>query len=170
MSISIWLTLAACAVAAFFDVRSRRIPNVLTGSLAVAAIAVHAFSGVEAALGSAAVMIAVTVLGAAAYAAGGIGGGDVKLWIAASGMIGFPLCIPFFLYTLIGGGVLAIGFIIARGGGRHSLARAVQMASGGVRSVVRDKAQTLPYAIAFAFGALLVALSQSVFPFLRIAS
>lgn len=168
MPISIWLTFAACVAAAVFDVRARRIPNVLTILFAVAALAVHAFFGVESFLASLAVMAVVTLLGAAAYALGGIGGGDVKLWIAGSGMLGFPLCIPFLLYTLIGGGVLAIGFMVARGGARQSLVRAASMASGGTQNVVRDKTQTLPYAVAFAFGALLVALSQSVFPFLRI--
>ncbi len=168
MSISILLTLAACVAAAVFDVRTRRIPNVLTGSLAIAALAVHAFSGVESVLLSLAVMLAVTLLGTAAYALGGIGGGDVKLWIAGSGMLGFPLCVPFLLYTLIGGGVVAIVFIVARGGARHSRANAVPTASGRMQSVVRDKTQALPYAMAFALGALFVALSQSVFSFLRI--
>lgn len=166
MSISIWLTFAACIAAAVFDVRTRRIPNVLTGSLALGALALHAFFGLESFVASLVVMIAVTVLGAAAYAAGGIGGGDVKLWIAGSGMLGFPLCIPFLLYALIGGGVLAIGFMIARGGARQSFARVAAIANGSP-AMVRKKSQTLPYAVAFAFGALLVALSQSVFPFLR---
>jgi Flp pilus assembly protein protease CpaA len=113
-------------------------------------------------------MAVLTLGGAVAYAAGGIGGGDVKLWIAASGMLSYPLCVPFFLYSLVGGGLLAIGFIIARGGVKKSFARAVAATTGGLSAVVRDKTQTIPYAIAFAFGAIAVALSQTALPFLRI--
>ena len=113
-------------------------------------------------------MAVLTIAGAVAYAAGGIGGGDVKLWIVASGMLSYPLCVPFFVYSLIGGGLLAIGFIASRGGWKQSLARAAAATTGGLRAVARDKTQTIPYAIAFAFGAVLVALSQSALPFLRI--
>ena len=60
-------------------------------------------------------MAVLTAAGTVVYALGGIGGGDIKLAIAASGMLGFPLCIPFLLYTAIGGGVLAIVFIVSRG-------------------------------------------------------
>jgi prepilin peptidase CpaA len=141
---------------------------VLTGALALAAIAVHASSGWQPALVSLAVMAVLTLGGAVAYAAGGIGGGDVKLWIAASGMLSYPLCVPFFLYSLVGGGLLAIGFIIARGGVKKSFARAIAATTGGLSAVVRDKTQTIPYAIAFAFGAVAVALSQTALPFLRI--
>jgi len=168
VSIPIWLTLAACILAAVCDVRTRRIPNVLTGTLVVAAVVVHAFSGWQPALVSLAVMAVLTLAGAVAYAAGGIGGGDVKLWIVASGMLSYPLCVPFFVYSLVGGGLLAIGFIASRGSWKQSLARAAAATTGGLRAVARDKTQTIPYALAFAFGAVLVALSQTALPFLRI--
>jgi prepilin peptidase CpaA len=114
-------------------------------------------------------MAFLTAAGTFVYAMGGIGGGDIKLGIAASGMLGFPLCIPFLLYTAIGGGVLAIVFIVSRGKIRATASRVMLMAMGGSRSVVAAKSETLPYAVAFASGAILIVLSQSVAPFLRIS-
>ena len=161
------MTLAGCAAASYCDVRARRIPNWLTGSLALAALAVHSFSGVRAALTSLLVMAVLTAAGTLIYSRGGIGGGDVKLAIAASGMLSYPLCVPFMLYSAIGGGVLAIAFIIFRPSARPSLSRALSVTMG-VPGIATRKNETLPYAVAFAFGAALVALSQSVAPFLRI--
>jgi prepilin peptidase CpaA len=148
-----WLTLAGCAIASYGDVRTRRIPNWLTGSLALAALAIHSFYGLRAALISLLVMAVLTAAGTLVYSRGGIGGGDIKLAIAASGMLSYPLCLPFLLYSAIGGGLLAVGFLVVRRQSRAS-------ASG--------KRETLPYAVAFVFGALLVALSQTYAPFLRI--
>jgi prepilin peptidase CpaA len=169
MPVAIWLTLGACLVAAYLDIRRRRIPNWLTASLAIAAIAVHAFSGIRAVGESIAVMAVLTALGTLLYSRGGIGGGDIKLAIAASGMVSFPLCIPFLLYTAIGGGLLAIVFVIVRGGARASFSRAIMLtASSGAQGLSVEKSETLPYAVAFAFGATMVVLAQSVAPFLRL--
>jgi prepilin peptidase CpaA len=168
MPVAIWLTLAGCLAASYCDVRTRRIPNWLTGSLAAAAIVVHAFAGIHSLAESLAVMAVLTAGGTVVYALGGIGGGDIKLAIAASGMLGFPLCIPFLLYTAIGGGLLAIVFIVSRRKVRETASRVMLTTMGGSRGVVAGKGETLPYAVAFAFGAILIVLSQSVAPFLRI--
>jgi prepilin peptidase CpaA len=148
------VTLAACIVASYSDVKSRRIPNWLTGSLALAALAIHSFYGLRAALISVAVMVVLTLSGTLLFSRGGIGGGDIKLAIAASGMVSFPSCVPFLLYSAIGGGLLAIGFIL--------FLRTTRGEDG-------SKPKTLPYAVAFLFGAVMLALSQSVAPFLRIS-
>ncbi len=166
MSAAIILTLAACLAASFYDVRVRRIPNWLTASVAVAAIGLHALSGLQAVAVSVAVMLILTVAGTLVYARGGIGGGDVKLAIVTSGMLSYPLCLPFLLYTALGGGLLAVLFLIFRPDSRPSLARVTLIASGG--GSVAATRTSLPYALAFAFGAVAVALSQSVLPFLRI--
>ncbi|HXM06215.1 MAG TPA: prepilin peptidase [Candidatus Acidoferrum sp.] len=149
-----WLALAGCAVASYGDVRSRRIPNWLTGSLALAALAIHSFYGLRAAIISLLVMIVLTGAGTLVYSWGGIGGGDIKLAVAASGMVSYPLCVPFLLYSAIGGGLLAIGFILLRRAARGDNI---------------PKSKTLPYAVAFLFGAVVLVLSQSVAPFLRIS-
>jgi prepilin peptidase CpaA len=161
MSAAIWLTLAGCLIAGYTDVRTRRIPNWLTGSLAVGALIFHSFAGLRPALVSLIIMLVLTLLGTLAYSRGGIGGGDIKLAVAASGMLSYPLFVPFLLYTAIGGGLLSIVFI-----GRR--ARAIATA-GNAPGVAPSKSEMLPYAAAFAFGAALVTLSQSIAPFLRIS-
>ena len=165
--VSIALTLAGCIIASFFDIRQRRIPNWLTGAIAIAAIAVHAFGGLRGLGISLAVMAVLTVAGSLVYSRGGIGGGDIKLAITASALLSFPLCVPFLLYTAIGGGFLAIAFLAARGK-TQVISRTVLMAAMGAPGLPPSKAETMPYAVAFAFGAILIALSQSIAPFLRI--
>jgi len=167
MSAAIWLTLGACCIAGVYDVRARRIPNALTGSLAAAAVIVHAFEGLPSLGVALAVMAALTFGGALVYARGGIGGGDVKLAIAACGMLSFPLCIPFALYTALGGGLLAIFYLIFRGETRAALSRVALTAAGAMPAGTAQRS-TLPYALAFVLGAIAIALSQSVAPFLRI--
>jgi len=168
MSIPVALTLAGCLTAAFFDVRARRIPNALTGSLVLAALIVHGLEGLRPLGISFAVMAVLTIAGALVYARGGIGGGDVKLAIAGSGMLSYPLCVPYLFYTAIGGGILAMGYIALRIRARAS---AVDGAAAGAISAPGPKpakGERMPYAVAFAFGAILVALSQHIAPFLMI--
>jgi prepilin peptidase CpaA len=164
----VWLTLAGCLAASYCDVRTRRIPNWLTGSLALAALIVHAFGGLRPAAESLAVMAVLTAAGTLVYSRGGIGGGDIKLGIAGAGMLSYPLCMPFLLYTAIGGGLLALLVLALRGSVRASFSRIVLMALAGGPGIMAERRETLPYAVAFAFGAIFVALSQSVAPFLRI--
>jgi prepilin peptidase CpaA len=167
MSVAIWLTLAGSCAAALCDVRSRRIPNWLTGAIALAAIAVNALGGWKTLAIAVGVMAGLTLLGTLVYARGGIGGGDVKLAVSCSGLLSYPLFIPFLLYTAIAGGALAVLYLVFRPGSRPSLSRTVVLAAGGLQGI-SDRRETLPYALAFAIGAILVALSQSVAPFLRI--
>jgi prepilin peptidase CpaA len=166
MSLAIWLTLAACLIASYCDVRARRIPNWLTGSLALAAVILHSLGGFRAVGVSLLVMAVLTAGGTLVYSRGGIGGGDIKLAIAGSGMLSWPLCVPFLLYTAIGGGLLAVIYLVLRGGARATFSRVALMTVGGAGGMAAERG-TLPYAVAFAFGAVLVALSQSVAPFLR---
>lgn len=169
VTISILLVSIACLAAAYNDVRRRRIPNWLTGALAAAAIAIHALGGLHSLLVTLLVMAAVTVLGTLIYSRGIMGGGDIKLAIGACGALGYPLCVPFLLYTMLGGGVLAIAYVILRSNPKQAFSRFVLLASGGAQAIVPDKTQALPYAIAFSIGAAAVALSQTIAPFLRIS-
>lgn len=167
MSVAVWLTLAGCCAAAVCDVRNRRIPNWLTGAMAIAAVAVHALAGWKALAIALAIMAGMTLLGTLVYSRGGIGGGDIKLALAASGLLSYPLFVPFLLYTAVAGGALAVLYLAFRPGSRPSLSRTIVLAAGGLQGI-SAKRETLPYAVAFAMGAILVALSQSVAPFLRI--
>jgi len=168
MSLVIWLTLAGCLVASYCDVRTRRIPNILTGPMVLIALIVHAFQGLWPFLICVAVIAVLTIGGTLLYSRGGIGAGDIKLAIAGSAMVSYPTCVPFLLYTAISGGLLALVFLAMRANGRAVLSRAVYMTLAGAPGIATDKREKLPYAVAFALGAILIALSQNVAPFLRI--
>lgn len=164
--------LAACAVAVITDLRARRIPNVLTAALALAALVVAGVAGPTALIVAVATLLGVTLLGFLAFSMHWLGGGDVKLLAASAAMLGFPDSLSFLLYTALGGGVFAL--VYAAGSGRlrtvlTSVALVVRpLLYKGTRSVPPARTTKLPYAVAIAAGALAVALSHTAAPFLKL--
>src|ERR1700722_2027338 len=168
ITLATWLVLGACAIAVATDLRSRRIPNVLTAALAVAALGLHATSGLAAFGVALATLVGVLFLGLVAFSFGWLGGGDVKLLAAGAAALGFPDALPFLVYTAIGGGVLALVFAAVTGR-LGSVLRSVALivrpfAYKGTTPVAPTDPIMLPYAIAIAFGAVAVALSHSAAP------
>jgi prepilin peptidase CpaA len=110
--IAIVIGLVACVT----DLRSRRIPNVLTFGSALAALVFHTMSagagGLLTALGGWALGVAFFFL---PFALGGMGGGDVKLVAALGAWLGPALTVWVALYTGIAGGILALGAALASG-------------------------------------------------------
>jgi prepilin peptidase CpaA len=107
-AIVISIGLAACA----FDVRTRRIPNALTLSAAVAGMLYHAAtSGVAGVQTSAAGWLLGLLLLLPYFALGGMGGGDVKLVAALGAWLGPWETFWLAMYAGIAGGV--IGLIVA---------------------------------------------------------
>jgi len=172
VSIAIWLVLGACAIAVLTDLRSRRIPNVLTAALALAALVLHATQGLVPFALACATLIGVLLIGFVAFSFGWLGGGDVKLLAAGAAALGLPDAVPFMIYTAIGGGLLALAVAIAMGRLKSVLASVTLLlrpfAYKGTVAVAPAKSITLPYAVAIAFGAVAVALSHSAAPFLRL--
>ena len=172
MTLAIWIVLAACALAVLTDLSSRRIPNVLTLSLAVAALTLHAFEGWIPFAVSVGALAAVMVVGFFAFSMGWLGGGDVKLAAAAGAALGFPDVVPFLIYTALGGGVLAL--LVALASGKiGAVFRSVSLvirpfAYKGTAPVAPANPIMLPYAVAIACGAVAVALSHTAAPFLRL--
>jgi len=172
VTLAIWIVLVACAIAVATDVSSRRIPNVLTIALAVAALGLHAMQGWASFGASLAALVSVMLLGFAAFSMGWLGGGDVKLAAAAAAAFGFPDAVPFLLYTAIGGGLLAL--VVALFTGRagtvfRSIALVLRpFAYKGTVAVAPTKPIMLPYAVAIATGATAVPLSHTAAPFLRL--
>jgi prepilin peptidase CpaA len=94
------------------DLRTRRIPNVLTVSGLGVALALRAVMGVDA-------LLAGLVGGAIALGLtlplvmlGGLGGGDSKLLVAVGAFLG-PAGLPMaLLVTALSGGVMALGLVV----------------------------------------------------------
>jgi prepilin peptidase CpaA len=114
--IRIGAVLAVAIVAVAFDVRTRRIPNLLTFGAAILALLVAIVSG-----GPAATMTAVFawMLGVALFfpffALGGMGAGDVKLLAALAAWLGPIDAVYLALFTAMAGGVIGLGVSLARG-------------------------------------------------------
>jgi prepilin peptidase CpaA len=98
---------------AFIDLRTRRVPNVLTMTLATIGIGC-------AAGGISGLTVVASVLGLAlglglmlpGYLFGATGAGDVKLMAAAGALLGPAHILLAFVYTALAGGVLAL--VVAR--------------------------------------------------------
>lgn len=141
------IVLSGAAIALFLaaaasDAARRTIPNPVVVALAVVGIArialgLAAGDGLGAAGLDVLAAVAVLAAGAAAFAAGMIGGGDAKLLAAGTLWIGTAGIGGYLLATVLAGGLLATGFLLWR-------AIAPRAAAGG-----------LPYALAIAAGGIL---------------
>jgi prepilin peptidase CpaA len=109
-------------VAAGIDLRTRRVPNVLTMGMAIAGIAIAAAGdgrvGVLAALGGCALGAALMMPG---HIFGATGAGDVKLLAASGTLLGPSLTLRAFVATAIAGGLLAVVVAVRRGRLRTTL-------------------------------------------------
>ncbi len=103
------VVLATVAVAALIDIRTRRIPNLLTFGSAAGALAYHAGTGGLHGLGSSAGGWAIGVgLFLPMFLLGGMGAGDVKLLGAVGAWLG-PMGVLYAgLYSVLAGGALAL--------------------------------------------------------------
>ena len=108
--------LAIAFVACVTDLRSRRIPNVLTFGAAVVGLIAHASSGgIHGALTSFGGLALGLGLFLPFFLLGGMGAGDVKLLAALGAWLGLVDVFWLAMYTSIIGGVLAVTVSLARG-------------------------------------------------------
>ncbi|MDB5073756.1 MAG: Prepilin peptidase CpaA [Candidatus Eremiobacteraeota bacterium] len=162
MSAPTIVLLLATFAAAATDVRSRKIPNVITACAAVAAIAVHVPAGPAAIATCVLAMAAAFLAGSVAFSAGWFGGGDVKLIAACCGIAGFPAAVWLVLDILIAGAVLALVTAAARG---RLVALVRSTAAVAARGTPVGEVP-LPYAVAIAAGSIAFAAAPLV-PSLR---
>jgi prepilin peptidase CpaA len=116
MSTSQLLVGTLLIVACISDLRTRRIPNVLTFSGIAAALAFHGFTG---GLSAAGWSVAGCILGALLFfplfALRGMGAGDVKLLAAVGAWLGPSQVVTAALVTSIAGGVIALAVALGHG-------------------------------------------------------
>lgn len=163
-SLTLATLLALLALAVWFDLRTRRIPNrlVLVGLAASLVLqAVHGVEGVQAwALG----LLAGFGLLVPLYVVRAMGAGDVKLMAMIGSFLGPLAALNVVIFTLVAGGLLAIGVALCKGALVNTL-RNVQFvmfetilrSAGGGRARVAPvavSAGNLPYAVAIAVGTL----------------
>jgi prepilin peptidase CpaA len=155
-----------CAlVAAVFDIKSRRIPNLLTGPAVIVALSLHlALDGWHGLFNSLSAGLICGVIFFLFYIAGGMGAGDVKLVAAAGCFAGLPNTASLLCYTAIVGGLMALGLALLRGRLGETVKNVFFLASHHLNQGlkphpelnVRNRSQLrLPYGVAIAMGCIL---------------
>jgi prepilin peptidase CpaA len=133
MNVPLWAAvpvLVVTGLAVRADVRTRRIPNLLTGPALLVGLVAHLAFGGAAGLSSAALgMAAAGGLLLPGWLMGWMGAGDVKLMAAVGAWLGFPLGVFAALATLMAGGVIALIVAARRGALKKSVWNAVVMGS-----------------------------------------
>ena len=152
------------AVGCAFDIKSRRIPNVLTFGAAAAGFGYHTATGGLGALGtSVSGWLVGVVMFIVPFALRGLGGGDVKLLGALGAWVGPLQAVWIALYTGVAGGLMALGLGLASGHLRPAIANLrlllVHWGVAGLRALPgltlhESKAPKLPYAIPILCGTL----------------
>ena len=154
---------APTIAAAVIDVRTRRVPNALTMSVALAgfALAVAGLGrvGIMASVAGCFVGLAVMLPG---HLLGATGGGDVKLLAAVGTLLGPGATLRAFVATAIAGGLIAMVVAVRRGRLAATLAGtgALVMSGGSDVSALRNPGHDnrFAYAPAIAVGAIVAAL------------
>lgn len=152
---------AACWVS---DVRTRHIPNPLTGAALVAGLLLNTLHFgtpglVHAAIGA---TLAVALL-LAPFALGGVGGGDVKMMGAAGALVGVKVVLVGLVAGLILGGIVMVAHLLRVGRLGEKLTATGRMVSSAARAGSVDPlrlsdespdAVTLPYSVPLGVGLL----------------
>ena len=144
-------------LAVVIDVRSRRIPNVLTGTMAAAGLTLAAIgvAGVTPLQAFYGLLVGLAVM-MPAHVIGATGAGDVKLVAAVGSLVGPGLAFKVCLYTAVAGGAFALAIAAQRGLLSSTIygARQLVIAPAGAREVIESssRANRFPYAPAIAAG------------------
>ena len=170
--------LAAACVASLLganeDLRTRRIPNVLTGSSLVFGLVLHGLLGGPRGLAMAALAgLTAGILLLVMYLAGGMGAGDVKLMAAVGSLAGFSSLRLILTGTFLSGAVFGIALALYHRRLRHTVGNALLLFGHSrqkqlepddsqalmAEEIEREKAHipglSIPYAVPIAAGCLM---------------
>src|SRR5262245_59073484 len=118
-------------LAAWTDIRTRRIPNPITVAGALLGFLLHVWhSGLQGALTSIEGALLGLGLFIVFYFAGGMGAGDVKLFAAVGALVGPQALVLVFVFTGLLGGITAAAIVIWRGQWRATLPYGAVIAGG----------------------------------------
>ncbi len=172
-STDIWfcaVALGCAALACTHDVRTRRIPNWLTGPAALGALLVHFALGGWASLASAAAAGLIAGLAMLAFfLAGGMGAGDVKLMAAVACFTGLHPLSALLVATALAGAVCALVIAWHKAALRQTLVSCVRLAQHhhgnglvphGEHNVRSGTGLRMPFALPIAAGCVCALLLQ----------
>lgn len=150
-------------IATVIDMRTRRIPNLVTGSMVIAGVGLAAagFSSVSVGAAAAGTMLGLALM-LPGHLLGATGAGDVKLMAAVGSLLGPWLVVDAFLFTAVTGGLLALVIALARRRLAVMVAGTARLiaAPSGARAELKaaPKASRFAYGPAIAIGSLLAVL------------
>jgi prepilin peptidase CpaA len=157
---------ACTAVAAGWDLKTRRIPNWVSGSGLAAGLVLHLLLRGWADAGWA--LLAALTGGAVFFVfhlAGGMGAGDVKLMAAVGALAGWPHLFPILFATAVLGGLMGLAVALLHGRGKETLRNILTLGMhhslAGLHphpefNVANPRALRLPYGVAIAAGTAVV--------------
>jgi prepilin peptidase CpaA len=153
---------AVMALGAWIDVRTRRLPNKLTLTAVVLALALRGLLGGAALLDGVYGLALAFALLLPLFALGGVGGGDAKLMMAAGAFLGPHGFLVALLATALVGGVMSAAYAMRRGVilpalySTGSLLRYVVTAgrSGERTTLEMPHVLRVPYGVAIAAGSM----------------
>ena len=149
---------AVMAIAAYEDFRRLVIPNLLPAVLCVAwPVHFAAAPSLFGAMTAAGCALSVFIVGAALFARGFLGGGDVKLLTAATLWCGAAGTPSLLVLTGILGGALTLFLLLPFGAQLAAAGRA--LLGPAAIATEHDTAKSVPYGVAIAGAALIVVLS-----------
>lgn len=152
LAMVVTLFLGLVALAAFTDLTSLTIPNRICAAIA-ALYPVYVVAAQQPDwLAALAIAVAVFAVGAALFATGLMGGGDVKLMTAIALWAGPQLAFEFMLVTAVAGGAIAILMSTSL---RFVFAQAFQTV-GARDAEATVLGRSIPYGVAIAIGAYVV--------------
>jgi len=142
--------------AVFTDVRTRRIPNWLTGAIAGAAFGLAFGGGPVTPLRALLGLVVGLALMLPGHIIGATGAGDVKLMAAVGAVVGPDVIFRVFLYSAVAGGVLAVVVALRRGRFNATLRATTNLVTQPVHAKraieAADRANRFAYGPAIAVG------------------
>lgn len=140
---------AICLAACWLDVTKRRLPNWLSVLALLTGLGLAGFSGGLSALGWHGLHAVVALVGGMAlFAIGAIGGGDAKFYAGIASWFPFALGLRLFVAVAVAGALVLLAWIVWR-----------KLKHLPILVRNREPGEGLPYGVAIAGGAILLALT-----------
>jgi prepilin peptidase CpaA len=146
------------AISAITDIVYGKIKNWLTYPTMVTALILHFSHNPLDGLITLCVMVAIFAAGLPIFFFKLLRGGDLKLIIACSGLLSYPYCFAFILFTMFAGGIVAIIVALRNGNLQKSVGAVGAFASplmyGAIPTSLPFTTNKIPYGVAIFFGAV----------------
>ena len=159
------IAVVCTAIASFFDIRERRIPNLLNGGFFAVGLALHL--GLQGWRGLASSLLAAGIAGGfflLFYLAGGMGAGDVKLMTSVAALVAMPPLQLVLLSTVAAGALCALVFAVSQGQAPQTFSNTWSLLAHHTRrgprpharlNLANQEALRLPFAVPVAMGCVI---------------